>query len=81
MPGLADAWGLNRCFNGPPQIFCAALVGRVFALGSNPAGLPVASDCASFVRERKQQTDQRKYLRPETAKRLSPLARNIFDVD
>ena len=37
--------------------------------------------CAFFARERKQQTDQRKYLRPETAKRLSPLARYILDVD
>jgi len=28
-----------------------------------------------------QQTNQREYLRPETAERLSPLARYILDVD
>ena len=37
--------------------------------------------CAFFSRERKQQTDQRAHLRPETADRLSPLARYILDVD
>ena len=32
MPGLADAWGLTPASTAPPQIFCAALLGRVFAL-------------------------------------------------
>ena len=37
--------------------------------------------CAFIAREHAQQTDQRQYLQPETAKRLSPLARYILDVD
>ena len=37
--------------------------------------------CAFIAREHKQQTDQRQHLRPETAERLSPLARYILDVD
>ncbi len=37
--------------------------------------------CAFIAREHKQQTDQRQYLRPETAVRLSPLARYVLDVD
>jgi ectoine hydroxylase-related dioxygenase (phytanoyl-CoA dioxygenase family) len=36
---------------------------------------------AFIAREFKQQTDQRKYLRPETAARISPAARWILDVD
>ena len=37
--------------------------------------------CAFIAREHKQQTDQRHYLRPDTAARLSPLARYVLDVD
>ena len=37
--------------------------------------------CAFIGREHKQQTDQRQHLRPETAARLSPLARYILAVD
>lgn len=37
--------------------------------------------CAFIAREHDQQTNQREYLRPATAKRLSPLARYILDVD
>ena len=37
--------------------------------------------CAFIARESDQQTNQREYLRPETAERLSPLARYILDVD
>lgn len=37
--------------------------------------------CAFIAREHKQQTDQRQYLRPDTAARLSPLARHVLDVD
>ena len=36
--------------------------------------------CAFIAREHPQQTDQGKYLRPETARRLSPLARYVLDV-
>jgi ectoine hydroxylase-related dioxygenase (phytanoyl-CoA dioxygenase family) len=36
--------------------------------------------CAFIARELPQQTDQRRYLREETAKRLSPEARLILDV-
>ena len=36
--------------------------------------------CAFIAREHAQQTNQREYLRPETALRLSPLARYILDV-
>ncbi|MCY3763277.1 MAG: phytanoyl-CoA dioxygenase family protein [Gemmatimonadetes bacterium] len=36
--------------------------------------------CAFIAREHPQQTDQKKYLRPETARRLSPLARYVLDV-
>ena len=37
--------------------------------------------CAFIAREHPQQTDQRAYLRPATAERLSPLARYILDVE
>jgi ectoine hydroxylase-related dioxygenase (phytanoyl-CoA dioxygenase family) len=37
--------------------------------------------CAFIARELNQQNNQREYLRPETAERLSPLARYILDVD
>ena len=37
--------------------------------------------CAFIAREHPQQTDQREYLRSETADRLSPLARYILDVE
>jgi ectoine hydroxylase-related dioxygenase (phytanoyl-CoA dioxygenase family) len=36
--------------------------------------------CAFLAREYPQQTNQREYLRPETAQRLSPAARYILDV-
>jgi ectoine hydroxylase-related dioxygenase (phytanoyl-CoA dioxygenase family) len=36
--------------------------------------------CAFIAREYPQQTDQRQYLRPETAQRLTPAARYILDV-
>ena len=39
-----------------------------------------ALHCAFIAREHPQQTNQREYLRPETAQRLSPLARYILDV-
>ena len=37
--------------------------------------------CAFIAREHPQQTNQREYLRPETARRLSPLARYILDAE
>ncbi len=37
--------------------------------------------CAFIAREHAQQTNQREYLRPETARRLSPPARYILDVE
>lgn len=37
--------------------------------------------CAFIAREHAQQTNQREYLRPETARRLQPLARYILDVE
>lgn len=37
--------------------------------------------CAFIAREHPQQTNQRQYLRPETARRISPLARYILDVE
>ena len=39
-----------------------------------------ALHCAFIAREHPQQTNQREYLRPATAQRLSPLARYILDV-
>ena len=36
--------------------------------------------CAFIAREHRQQTDQREYLRPETGRRLTPLARYVLDV-
>ncbi len=36
--------------------------------------------CAFIAREHPQQTEQRKFLRPETAARLSPAARYLLDV-
>ena len=40
-----------------------------------------AMHCFFDVRERPQQTDQRAYLRPETAARLTPAMRYLLDVD
>ncbi len=37
--------------------------------------------CAFIAREHPQQTNQREYLRPATARRLSPLTRYILDVE
>ena len=37
--------------------------------------------CAFIAREHAQQTNQREYLRPATAHRISPLARYILDVE
>lgn len=37
--------------------------------------------CAFIAREHPQQTNQREYLRPATAQRISPLARYILDVE
>ena len=37
--------------------------------------------CAFIAREHPQQTNQREYLQPATAQRLSPLARYILDVE
>ncbi len=36
--------------------------------------------CAFIAREHRQQTDQREHLRPETDRRLTPLARYVLDV-
>ncbi len=36
--------------------------------------------CAFIAREHRQQTDQREQLRPETDRRLTPLARHVLDV-
>ena len=36
--------------------------------------------CAFIAREHRQQTDQREHLRPETGRRLGPLARYVLDV-
>ena len=36
--------------------------------------------CAFIAREHRQQTGQREYLRPETGRRLTPLARYVLDV-
>lgn len=47
----------------------------------NRSGAPRRTlHCAFIAREHKQQTDQRQYLQPETAARLTPLARYILDV-
>ena len=49
------------------------------------AAIPAAQNgslhCAFIAREHPQQTNQREYLQPATAQRLSPLARYILDVE
>ncbi|MEZ4867216.1 MAG: phytanoyl-CoA dioxygenase family protein [Caldilineaceae bacterium] len=73
----------------PQEIYVSAPAGSVLVFNSHAwhGSTTNRSDrmrrvyhCAFIAREHPQQTDQRKYLRPETAARLSPAARYLLDV-
>jgi len=89
-PGKIDDYIEDRMVDHPEQIHLQASAGSVAVFnGSIWHGSYInRSDrlrrtlhCAFIAREFNQQTNQREYLRHETADRLSPLARYILDVD
>ncbi|MFT5365234.1 MAG: ectoine hydroxylase-related dioxygenase (phytanoyl-CoA dioxygenase family) [Candidatus Latescibacterota bacterium] len=89
-PGRVVDYIEDRKADHPDQTFLTGKAGSVAVFNgslwhssyTNQDGQPRRTlHCAFIAREHKQQTDQRAYLRPETAKRLSPLARYVLDVD
>jgi len=73
----------------PQQVFITAPAGSVAVFnghtwhgstGNRSQRMRRVYHCAFVAREHAQQTNQREYLRPETAARLSPAARYILDV-
>jgi ectoine hydroxylase-related dioxygenase (phytanoyl-CoA dioxygenase family) len=89
-PGRIGDYVEDRDADHPEQVHLTGKAGSVAVFNGNVwhssyvnhNGAPRRTlHCAFIAREHKQQTDQRQYLRPETAKRLSPLARYILDVD
>ena len=88
--GKIDDYIEDRMVDHPEQVHLQASAGSVAVFnGSIWHGSYInRSDrlrrtlhCAFIAREFNQQTNQREYLRRETADRLSPLARYILDVD
>jgi ectoine hydroxylase-related dioxygenase (phytanoyl-CoA dioxygenase family) len=80
----------DRMADHPDQIHFEGRAGSVAVFNGsvwhssyrNSTGHPRRTlHCAFIAREHPQQTNQRQYLRPETAERISPLARYILDVD
>ncbi len=63
--------GSGAVFNGSAWHSCCR---------NNTEGMRRTLHCAFIAREHGQQTDQRAYLRQETERRLSPLARYVLDV-
>jgi len=73
----------------PQEIYVSAPAGSVLVFNSHAwhgsttnhsQRMRRVYHCAFIAREYPQQTDQRQFLRPETAARLSPAARYILDV-
>ena len=88
--GKIDDYIEDRMVDHPEQIHLQGPAGSVAVFNGsiwhgsyiNRSGrLRRTLHCAFIAREFDQQTNQRKHLRPETAERLSPLARYILDVD
>jgi hypothetical protein len=88
--GKIDDYIEDRMIDHPEQIHLQGSAGSVAVFNGsiwhgsyiNRSGrLRRTLHCAFSARELDQQTNQREYLRPETAERLSPLARYILDVD
>ena len=88
--GKIDDYIEDRMVDHPEQIHLPGPAGSVAVFNGsiwhgsyiNRSGrLRRTLHCAFIAREFDQQTNQRKHLRPETAERLSPLARYILDVD
>jgi len=89
-PGRIDDYVEDRNIDHPEQIHLTGKAGSVAVFNGsvwhssfiNRSGAARRTlHCAFIAREHKQQTDQRQYLLPETAERLSPLARYILDVE
>ncbi|MCZ6635393.1 MAG: phytanoyl-CoA dioxygenase family protein [bacterium] len=89
-PGRVGEHMEDRKADHPDQIHLIAKAGSVAVFNGsvwhssyiNKDGQPRRTlHCAFIAREHEQQTNQREYLRPETATRLSPLARYVLDVE
>ena len=89
-PGKIDDYVEDRMVDHPDQIHLQGPAGSVAVFNgsvwhssytNNSGQLRRTLHCAFIAREHGQQTNQREYLRPATAERLSPLARYMLDID
>ena len=89
-PGKIDDYVEDRMVDHPDQIHLQGTAGSVAVFNgsvwhssytNNSGQLRRTLHCAFIAREHGQQTNQREYLRPATAERLSPLARYMLDID
>jgi ectoine hydroxylase-related dioxygenase (phytanoyl-CoA dioxygenase family) len=89
IPGRVTDHVSDRMADHPDQVYLTGRAGSVavFNGGLWHSSYVNRSDasrralhCAFIAREHPQQTNQREYLQPATAQRLSPLARYILDV-
>ena len=89
-PGRITDHVSDRLADHPDQVYLTGRAGSVAVFNGslwhssyvNRSNAPRrALHCAFIAREHPQQTNQREYLRPETAQRLTPLARYILDAE
>ncbi len=89
-PGRITDYIADRLADHPEQVQLTGRAGSVAVFNGslwhsayrNDSSRPRRTlHCAFIAREHPQQTNQREYLRPQTAQRLSPLARYILDVE
>ena len=89
-PGRITDYMDDRLADHPEQVQLTGRAGSVAVFNGNLWHSSYRNDsnaprrtlhCAFIAREHPQQTNQREYLRPTTAQRLSPLARYILDVE
>ena len=88
-PGRITDHVTDRMADHPDQVHLTGRAGSVAVFNGslwhssyvNLGGAPRRTlHCAFIAREHPQQTNQREYLQPATAQRLSPLARYILDI-
>ena len=89
-PGRVTGYMDDRLADHPEQVHLTGRAGSVAVFNGSlwhSSYRNLSSDprrtlhCAFIAREHPQQTNQREYLQPATAQRLSPLARYILDVE
>ena len=89
-PGRITDYMDDRLADHPEQVQLTGRAGSVAVFNGslwhssyrNDSNAPRRTlHCAFIAREHPQQTNQREYLQPATAQRLSPLARYILDVE